>query len=134
MTTRFLPCPNCNRHVKGADARCPFCEMAMPVHRQGAPTTSQPLGRLSRIAILTVGATLVGGAAGCADSPAKTDAGTGGQTAADGHDANTATGGAGSGSDAGTGGNGATDGGPKTDAPVPIAIYAAAIAPRSNQA
>ena len=132
--TRFLPCPSCNRHVNGADARCPFCETVMP-RSEPRPAGSPPLVRLGRIAVLAAGAALAGGNAGCADSPKKTDAGTGGQTAAGGHDSSTGTGGgAGSGTDAGTGGNTATDAGQNPDAPVPVAIYAAAIALRSNKA
>jgi hypothetical protein len=45
MTTRLIPCPECARHVRASEARCPFCsapldfgtvaEMLVPAERLG---------------------------------------------------------------------------------------------------
>lgn len=136
--TRLLPCPSCRRHVNNADERCPFCAAAMPTQQTRA-SPSLPLGRLSRIAVLTAGATLAASATGCGESTKKTDAGTGGLADGGGHGGAggsggvEATGGSSAGGtaapDAGTGGS--VDAGPVYDGP--IAIYSAAIAVRSNK-
>jgi hypothetical protein len=54
------PCPECRRHVRVAEATCPFCAAALA---PAAPPTL-PVGRLTRAAVFTAGAALAVGA-GC---------------------------------------------------------------------
>lgn len=61
--SQLVPCPGCSRHVRFAEAACPFCGDASP---RPAPVT-RGVARRSRSAIL--GATLAAStaAAGCYD-------------------------------------------------------------------
>lgn len=59
MSTSLCPCPGCQRHVRAAEARCPFC--ASPLTREASPTARLP--RASRAALLAAGAALALG--GC---------------------------------------------------------------------
>jgi hypothetical protein len=146
--SHLAPCPACNRHVDVAEGACPFCATALPASFRAQPPLIPLRGRLSRAALMTAGAALMGAAA-CSSNDAigveKKDAtpsydgpralpaygappivvvGTGG-TGGDG--GNVGTGGAIS-----TGGtDGATDGAPARDASQDrtiIAIYGAPFA------
>lgn len=142
--SRLLPCPSCRRHVKAAvaDQHCPFCQEPVPADIVGAGT-SAPLGRMSRIAVLAAGATLLtaAAAAGCDGTPPTADGSAAGRDGealggGGGGDATASTGGAtgaaggGGSSPAGTGGSAAPDGGLPD---VPIAIYSAAVALPRNR-
>jgi hypothetical protein len=54
MSSRFIPCGACARHVKQADATCPFCGAATP--RAAQPAALSAVGRLSRSALFAAGA------------------------------------------------------------------------------
>jgi hypothetical protein len=118
--SELSPCPSCNRHVRVEETACPFCNGALPARpRDQMPATARP--RLSRAALFTAGATLLGAAA-CSSSSNNTDAGAGG-TGGTHQDGAAGTGGHG-----GSGGQDAGDAGPSgTDGP--IAIYSAAFPP-----
>ena len=72
--SQLVPCLHCDRHVRVVETRCPFCEGALP---GAAAVAARPArGRMSRAAMLAVGATLAGGPTGCAkDPPTRDDAG-----------------------------------------------------------
>ncbi len=63
MTAPLAPCPKCSRHVKRTDAACPFCATALPAYASVDDATELEGPRLSRSAMLLVGAATV--AAGC---------------------------------------------------------------------
>jgi hypothetical protein len=136
--SQLLPCPNCHRHVRVEDPRCPFCEATLPVPRITASGRELPRGRVGRIAVLAAGATLMGAAASCDTASKRGDAGTGGQSMIG--TGGSGAGGSGTGGDdnspdagsGGSGGSGTPDAGQSTD--VPIAIYAAAVALPRNKA
>ena len=136
--SRFQPCPSCARHVRSEDLSCPFCQAAMPTPSPtSAPggasvATAAPRVRMSRIAVLAAGATLMGAAASCDSAGKSADAGSGGQTmTGSGGAGGGATGGANGLPDAGTGGSTNSDAAQEA----PVAIYAAAVAVvRPNQA
>jgi hypothetical protein len=68
MSSRFVPCPACARHVKQGDSTCPFCGASAPVASPplAAPTAT---GRLSRSALFAARAAGVAlAAAGCSSS------------------------------------------------------------------
>jgi hypothetical protein len=152
------PCPACQRHVRHTDSVCPFCAAELPART--ATEGPRAPGRLSRAAIFTAGAALLGLTA-CSntnnnapskDGAAGTDggAGAGGSAGAGGHagaaggtagaagGAAGAAGGAGGGS-AGAGGragnNGNATGNAGHDGGLdgPIAIYSAAFPPGFGQ-
>jgi hypothetical protein len=86
MATRFIPCPACARHVRQGDEACPFCG-ATP---SPAPALRLPSARLSRAALLALGAAGALAATDCSSSsavvPAPFDAGAsedGGSPASD---------------------------------------------------
>jgi hypothetical protein len=54
MTTSFSPCATCSRHVKSADAACPFCGAAH------APARAKRIPRASRAVWLASSMALVG--------------------------------------------------------------------------
>ncbi|HEY3817096.1 MAG TPA: hypothetical protein VGL81_07995 [Polyangiaceae bacterium] len=58
MSTRFIACENCARHVRAGDAACPFCGARAPVARP-VRTIAQ---RLSRAAMHAAGAAGAAGA------------------------------------------------------------------------
>src|SRR5437660_940496 len=47
MYQRLVPCPSCARHVRAADATCPFCAAALSVDAgaRAVPAAPQRLGR-----------------------------------------------------------------------------------------
>ena len=57
----LVPCDGCTRHVRRAEARCPFCGLASP-HAAAAAVTPEPAARLSRAGILAFVATVGAGA------------------------------------------------------------------------
>lgn len=57
MATRLLPCPECDRHVRATEPRCPFCDAPLPA-AEAAPAR-RPAAALTRAAILFAGATAV---------------------------------------------------------------------------
>ncbi len=76
----LVPCPSCSRHVRAADASCPFCDHELPVNlaAKAIPGTAR---RLSRAAFFTF-ATAVGAisavAVGCGGDDVDTQSDTGG--------------------------------------------------------
>lgn len=48
----FAPCPRCDRHVRLSDARCPFCEHALPA-RTVRVVRGEPTSRAAAIAVST---------------------------------------------------------------------------------
>lgn len=70
MDDRLTPCPACARHVRAADASCPFCGAPL-----GALPPERPLPRvrLGRAAIFAFGAALA--SVGCAEHHGAGDAG-----------------------------------------------------------
>jgi hypothetical protein len=76
----LTPCPACNRHVRAAETRCPFCDAEQPARAlDGA--ASVPRKRLGRAALMTAGV-LLGTAEACGDSLQPTDAGSNSDTGA----------------------------------------------------
>src|SRR6185369_12261770 len=70
--SQLVPCVHCARHVRVAEVRCPFCRGVLP----GEAPARAGRGRMSRAAMLAVGATLASAPAGCADDPpTRNDAG-----------------------------------------------------------
>jgi hypothetical protein len=63
MLVTLFPCPSCARHVRVADASCPFCQTPLAAH---APRRIPDMSRLSRAAQVAFGAAL---AAACASEP-----------------------------------------------------------------
>lgn len=59
----LAPCPGCRRHIAGDS--CPFCgQTSAP-----SPTTTRPLGRVSRAVVFAGAAALTPLAAGCGPKP-----------------------------------------------------------------
>ncbi len=54
MSSKFIPCPACARHVKQGDSKCPFCGVEVP--RENGPPSRAAVGQLSRSALLAVSA------------------------------------------------------------------------------
>lgn len=71
----LVPCPACSRHVRAADAACPFC--AAPVERAGEPTNPAAGGAVGAVGTraqlflgaLTVAAIATASAVGCSPPP-----------------------------------------------------------------
>jgi hypothetical protein len=78
----LVPCPACSRHVRAAESRCPFCDVAQPDRALDAGP-SLPRRRLGRAALMTAGAALLGAAEACGDSLQNNDASSNNDTAAD---------------------------------------------------
>lgn len=80
MSKTLVPCPACERHVRVSEARCPFCEAALPesIAQRAVPATTQ---RLSRAATFVFGAAALV-ASGCG-TPANPDGGGGDDVVAD---------------------------------------------------
>jgi hypothetical protein len=69
----LTPCPECGRHVRASEPRCPFCD----AERDAAPAPRVlPNGRLSRAATLAFGAMI--GAAAAVSCGGDSDDGSGG--------------------------------------------------------
>ncbi|HEX6766678.1 MAG TPA: hypothetical protein VF103_14390 [Polyangiaceae bacterium] len=76
--SHLVPCPECNRHVRHVEPRCPFCGVELALADTPAPVL--PTKRLGRAALFTFGATLAGATvlAACGgDSESGDDGGTG---------------------------------------------------------
>jgi hypothetical protein len=56
--TQLVPCPECQRHVRKTESRCPFCEARVSLAHVAPPVL--PSRRLGRAATFAFGATLVG--------------------------------------------------------------------------
>src|SRR5262245_10859835 len=67
--SQLVPCIHCDRHVRVAETRCPFCQGALAGEPAAAARAGR--GRMSRAAMLAVGATLATAPAAC-DSDGKT--------------------------------------------------------------
>jgi hypothetical protein len=72
MSGRLVPCPSCSRHVRPAEASCPFCLAAWPEAPSALPALAPPPPGLDRAGIARygsratkalVGAAIVGAAA-----------------------------------------------------------------------
>ena len=55
MNDHLRPCPDCARHVRVSDARCPFCQAALPSSFRTAGRPSLPAQRLGRAALFAFG-------------------------------------------------------------------------------
>ena len=62
---QLTPCPECQRHVRKTEARCPFCDSALSLAHVPSPVL--PRRRMSRAATFAFGASVVGATAivGC---------------------------------------------------------------------
>jgi hypothetical protein len=65
--SQLTPCPECQRHVRKSETRCPFCGNAVSLAHIPAPAL--PRKRLGRAATFAFGASVVGATAlvGCGD-------------------------------------------------------------------
>jgi len=65
--SQLTPCPECQRHVRKTEARCPFCASALSLAHVPVPVL--PRKRLGRAATFAFGASVVGATAlvGCGD-------------------------------------------------------------------
>jgi hypothetical protein len=65
--TQLVPCPQCNRHVRKTESRCPFCGNGVSLAHVPSPVL--PSRRLGRAATFAFGATFMGATsiAGCSD-------------------------------------------------------------------
>jgi hypothetical protein len=63
--SQLTPCPECQRHVRKTEARCPFCDSALSLAHVPAPVL--PRARMGRAATFAFGASVVGATAlvGC---------------------------------------------------------------------
>src|SRR4051812_10618389 len=59
--SQLTPCPECQRHVRKTEARCPFCDSALSLSHLPAPVL--PRQRLGRAATFAFGAGVVGATA-----------------------------------------------------------------------
>jgi hypothetical protein len=85
--SELTPCPECQRHVRTTESRCPFCDSALSLSRVALPVL--PRSRLGRAATFAFGATLASATAllGCGgESESKKEGGgsAGGASAAGG--------------------------------------------------
>lgn len=106
----LLPCPGCSRHVRAGEP-CPFCGHEASPSRAAPP---EPRQRLSRAAILALGAAIAGSTAlGCGESvetPTSAGSGSSGAAGGQGGGATTGTATTGTGTATGTGGAGGAGG------------------------
>ncbi len=66
--SQLTPCPECQRHVRKTEARCPFCASALSLSH--LPDHVLPRKRLGRAATFAFGATVAGATAlGACDDP-----------------------------------------------------------------
>ena len=65
--SQLTPCPECQRHVRTTEARCPFCDSALSL--ADVPAPALPRRRLGRAATFAFGASVVGATAlvACSD-------------------------------------------------------------------
>lgn len=75
------PCPQCSRHVRADEARCPFCDNPIAVEER-APAA--PGARLGRAALMAFGTAVVAATAVASCGGAQSGSATGGSTAQDG--------------------------------------------------
>jgi hypothetical protein len=63
--SELTPCPECQRHVRTTESRCPFCDSALSLSQVARPVL--PRSRLGRAATFAFGATLASATAllGC---------------------------------------------------------------------
>lgn len=59
--SQLTPCPECQRHVRKTEARCPFCDSALSLSH--VPDRVLPRQRLGRAATFAFGAGVVGATA-----------------------------------------------------------------------
>lgn len=52
----LVNCPECARHVRSHEPRCPFCNGAMPANAAAVTRTAPAGARLSRAALFALGA------------------------------------------------------------------------------
>jgi hypothetical protein len=67
----LVACPDCSRHIRWSEVKCPFCDAAVAARIAELPERFWPSGRLSRAALMTFATTAAGaaGAAGCSAMP-----------------------------------------------------------------
>jgi hypothetical protein len=56
--SQLVPCPECQRHVRKTEARCPFCDEALALAH--LPPPALPTRRLGRAATFAFGASVAG--------------------------------------------------------------------------
>jgi hypothetical protein len=67
----LVSCPECNRHIRRNEAKCPFCDADVAAKIATIPQRTLPSRRLSRAALVTFAAVGAGGAAAaCSDDNA----------------------------------------------------------------
>jgi hypothetical protein len=64
MANGLIPCPECNRHLRRNEVRCPFCGTDVLVTMAATPERVMPVARLGRSALFAFAAVSVG-AVGC---------------------------------------------------------------------
>ena len=107
MATRLIPCPSCARHVRTSDASCPFCGAATVQ----APAPLVARGRLSRAALLAVGAAGALAAADCGGSTSSPEPASDASAADDASSGSTSSGSTSSGSSSGAESSGSSSSG-----------------------
>lgn len=66
MSTPFVPCPDCKRHVLASETACPFCRSALPADLgQPRRPAAVATGPFARAAIVFMGAATTA----CSSSP-----------------------------------------------------------------
>ncbi len=73
MSHHLRSCLECARHIRIAEAACPFCGATVPIERMSPPPRGTPAARLSRaVALSTIAAGslgILGAAEACGSSP-----------------------------------------------------------------
>jgi hypothetical protein len=66
--SHLRPCPACSRHVRVKEGACPFCGVSLEPSFSAAPAPLPPSRRLSRAALIALGAGSLALAPGCGES------------------------------------------------------------------
>jgi hypothetical protein len=106
--SELTPCPECQRHVRTTESRCPFCDSALSLSHIAMPVL--PRSRLGRAATFAFGATLASAAlVGCGgESESKKQSGGSGSAAGGNATGGSSTAGTASGGSAGNDTGGAS--------------------------
>lgn len=82
------PCPDCERHVRADETRCPFCDASLAAD---ATTPAVPASRLGRAARMAFGAAVATSIVACGNSKPPNDGSTGSGTMTESSASATAT-------------------------------------------